>query len=74
MLSACVNAASVMASVLMLRVAVVCLWAGVNCDHPIHRRQRRALRLLDRSSTLELRWALRLLDRSSTLEFGAVDL
>ena len=50
MLSACVNAASVMASVRMLRVAVVCLWAGVNCDRPIHRRQRRALRLLARSA------------------------
>ena len=46
-----------MASVrmLMLRVAGVCVWADVNCDRPIHRRQRRALRLLDRSSTLKLK-------------------
>ena len=74
MLSVCVNAVSVMASVLMLRVAVVYLWAGVNCHRPIHRRHRQALRLLDRSSTLEFRRELRLLDRSSMLEFSAVDL
>ena len=50
MLSVRVNGASV----LMLLVPVVCLWAGVNCHRPIHRRQRRTLRRIDRSGTLDL--------------------
>ena len=33
---------------------VVCLCVGVNCDHPIHHRQRGTRRLLNRSSALEL--------------------